>query len=147
MNCTCLSASSGLVRYAMAALICSLLDGKKRRGRRCVVEGEGGGGAWVLLVISSDGRGNLLTPLPCFPRFRWIFAAKAWNRFEVEVSRPQTHGHFSKLLVCCVWGVKPIYHDGPVMELPYCLCFVEQHHIFDSYYHGGREGERKGGKK
>jgi hypothetical protein len=35
------------------------------------------------------------------------------------------------------------------MELQHCLCFVEQHHIFDSYYHGGRERERgrQGGSK
>ena len=50
INCTCLSPISGLVRYAIAALICSLLDETKRGGG-----GRGRGPRWDVLVISSDG--------------------------------------------------------------------------------------------
>jgi hypothetical protein len=102
----------------------------------------GGEGVGVTCYFQWWTGGRHLLTLPCFPRFRWIFAAKAWSRLEVKVSRPQIHGHFSKLLVCFVWGVKPIYHDSPVVELQHCVCFVEQHHIFNSHYQGGIEGGR-----
>ncbi len=32
INCTCVSASSGLVRYTIAALLCCLLDEEKKKG-------------------------------------------------------------------------------------------------------------------
>jgi hypothetical protein len=104
--------------------------------------GRGDGGCVLSFFLSFPVMAWQMTfanSIPCFPRFRWIFAAKIWNRLEVEVSVPQIHGTDSKLFVRHVWGVKPIYHDGPVMELQHCLCFIEQHHIFDSHYHGQKK--------
>jgi hypothetical protein len=60
-------------------------------------------------------------------------------RVRVKLGLGLARARASVLLVSSVWGVKPIHHDGPVMELPHCLCFVEQHHIFDSHYHGRKK--------
>jgi hypothetical protein len=94
INCTFLSPSSRLVRYAIPTVTSSPPTSESTY--RWSGGGRGGsdGGCYLSFPVMAWQMTSLLT-LPCFPRFRWIFDAKGWNRLKVEVSHPQIHGHFN----------------------------------------------------